>query len=343
VNVKAEVEVMRAGQSSFVTFIAIVTLALSNQQSTAQAPVGKAVRIVVPNPPGGPADILARLLADQIGRSYGPTMVVENRPGASSDIGTEVVARAAPDGNTLLITNNNLVITKHIRPSVAFDPMTSFEPLCMLVKVPLVVVVNSSSPFGSLSELLSAAKARPGTLTVGAFGPASSPHIVEESLKRIAQVDWTYVPFPGDAPAVTALLGEHVTGLVAAYSGVMEQVKSGSFRALATTGRERIATLPEVPTVAQYGATTGVLSGFRDFDVSAWLGLFAPAHTPRDVTAHLSALFLSALQVPELKAKLLSQGLYPDNTCGPDFADRLKNEFDYYGHVIHEAKIGAQQ
>jgi len=270
-------------------------------------------------------------------------MVIENRPGASSDIGTEVVARAAPDGNTVLITNNNLVITKHIRPSLAFDPTTSFEPVCMLVNVPLVVVINSASPFGSLSDLLRAAKARPGTLAVGAFGPASSPHIVEESLKRIAQVDWTYVPFPGDTPAVTALLGGHVAALVATYSGVMEQVKSGKFRVLATTGRERIAALPDVPTVAEYGASIPAASGFRNFDVSAWLGAFAPARTPQDVVAHLSVSFMSALQAPELKAKLLSQGLYPDNTCGSAFDARLKNEFHYYGRVIREANIGAQQ
>ncbi len=334
---------MRTGHPSFVRIIAITMLALSSHQASAQPSNSKTIRIVVPNPPGGPADILARLLADQIGRAQGPAMVIDNRPGASSDIGTEVAARAAPDGNTLLITNNNLVITKHIRPSLAFDPMTSFEPLCMLVTLPMVLVVNSASPFATLSDLLKAAKARPGTLAVGAFGPASSPHIVEESLKRIAQVDWTYVPFPGDAPAVTALLGEHVTALVAAYSGVMEQIKSGRFRALAVAGRERIPALPDVPTLAEYGASTPTASGFRDFDVSAWLAALAPAHTPQDVVAHLSTLFVTALQAPELKTKLLSQGLYPDNTCGAAFAARLKTEFDYYGRVIREANIGVQQ
>ena len=277
---------MKAGHPSFVVFIAMATLALSNQQATAQSSTTKTIRVVVPNPPGGPADILARLLADQIGRAQGPTMVIDNRPGASSDIGTEVAARAVPDGNTLLITNNNLVITKHIRPSLTFDPMTSFEPLCMLVKLPMVIVVNKASPFNSLSDLLKAAEARPGTLAVGAFGPASSPHIVEESLKRIAHVDWTYVPFPGDAPAVTALLGEHVSALAAAYSGVMEQIKSGGFRALVVAGRDRIPTLPDVPTLAEYGASTPAASGFRDFDVSAWLAVLAPAHTPQDVVAH---------------------------------------------------------
>ena len=334
---------MKASRSSFIAFVTIATLAISNQQSPAQTLPGKTVRIVVPNPPGGPADILARLLADQIGRAHGPTMVIDNRPGASSDIGTDVVARAAPDGNTILITNNNLVITKHIRPSLTFDPMTSFEPLCALVKLPLVVVVDSTSPFGSLSDLLAAAKARPGTLTVGAFGPASSPHIVEESLKRMSRVDWTYVPFPGDAPAVAALLGGHVTALVATYSGVMEQVKSGRFRVLATAGRERIEALPDVPTLSEYAVSTPASSGFRDFDISGWLGALAPARTPQDVVTHLSGLFVSALRAPELNAKLLSQGLYPDNTCGPAFAARLKNEFVYYGRVIREANIGAQQ
>jgi len=324
-----------------IALVVIAMLMLPCQQAGAQGPASKTVRIVVPAPAGGPADVLARLLANQIGQMRGPTMLVENRPGASSDIGTDAVSRAAPDGNTLLITNNNLVITKHIKRSLAYDPMTSFEPICLLVNLPLVVVVNGSSPYASLSDLLSAAGARPNSLTIGAFGPASSPHIVEESLKRIAQVDWTYVPFPGDAPAVTALLGGHVTALVATYSGVMEQVASGKLRVLAATGRERIRALPDVPTVAEYG--TGIAaSGFKDFDVSGWLGLLAPAHTPQDAIARLTTLFISALQTPELKPKLIPQGLYPEPICGAPFAVQLKKDFDYYGRVIREAKIGAE-
>jgi tripartite-type tricarboxylate transporter receptor subunit TctC len=326
--------------TSFFSALAVIgCLVLWPHWADAQAPTGRVLRLVVPNPPGGPADLVARLLADQIGRARGPAAVVENRPGAGSDIGTEAVSRAAPDGNTLLLTNNNLVITKHIRPALAFDPMTSFEPMCMLATLPLVVVVNSASPYKTLSDLLAAARANPGTLTVGAFGPASSPHIAEESLKHAAKVDWTYVPFPGDAPAVTALLGGHVTALVATYAGVMEQLSSGKLRALATTGRERIGAMPNLPAIAEYGGGSNPQSDYKDFDISGWLALLAPARTPRDQIDYLTGLFLSALQTPELNAKLVAQGLYPDTTCGAAFAQRLRRDYEYYGRVIRDARI----
>ena len=323
----------------------IVTLAVISiftplvQPAAAQGRSGKAVHIVVPFPSGGPADLLARLLADQIGQAQGPTMVIDNRPGASSDIGTKAVSRAVPDGSTLLIAANNLVITKHTRPSLGYDPLTSFEPICMLAKLPMVVVVNGSSPYSSLLDFLTAARARPGQLTVAAFGPASPPHIAEESIKRIAEVDWTYVPFPGDAPAVTALLGGHVTALVATYSGVMEQAASGQLRLLATTGRERIAAVPEVPTLAEYADSSVRAPGYKDFDVSAWLSLLAPARTPLETIVQLERLFASALQAPEVKSKLLAQGIYPNLACGTAFAERLKSDYEFYGRVIREVSI----
>jgi len=330
---------MHAANRLSVALAVIAMLGTSVQHCTDEGRPGNTVRIVVPSPPGGPTDTLARLLADQIGRTQGPTMVVENRPGASQDIGTEAVSRAAPDGNTLLFTSNALVITKHIRPSLAFDPLTSFEPICSLVKVALVVVVDTASPYHSLSDLLADAKARPGTLAIGAFGPATPPHIAEESLKRIANVDWTYVPFSGDGPAVTALLGGHVTALVATYSAVMEQVTSRRLRVLAVAGRERIAPLSDVTTVAEYGSSIAD-SAYNDFDVTGWLSVLAPAHTPPEVVANLTTQFVSALATPEVKSKLLAQALYPDGTCGPAFAAQLKKDYEYYGRVIHEAKIG---
>ena len=313
-------------------------LALLNQEVLAQGVTGKTVRIVVPNAAGGPADVLARLLAEQIARAQGPTMMIENRPGASSVIGTEAVARATPDGNTILMQGNTFVINAILRPSVTYNPLTSFEPICLLANLPLVLVVNSSSAFHSLADFLAAARARPGELTFASFGPGTPNHIVEESLKRAAKVDWTYVPYPGgDVPAVTALLGGHVTAVLATYSGVIEQVKSGTLRPLAVAESMRIAPLPDVPTIAESG-----YEGFARPDLPAWLGVFAPARTPKEVIAHLSTLFVSALKAPEVTSKLLPQGLYPVGSCGADFGSYMRKQYDEYARTIREANIKAE-
>jgi len=320
--------------------VAIVGLALLSQEALAQGVTGKTVRIVVPFAAGGPADLLARLLAEQIARAQGPTMVIENRTGASTAIGTEAVARATPDGNTILMQSPNLVINAILRPSVTYNPLTSFEPICLLVNLPLVLVVNSSSAFRSLADYLAAARARPGELTFASFGPGTPNHIAEESLKRAAKVDWTYVPYAGgDAPAVAALLGGHVTTVLATYSGVMEQLKSGTLRPLAVAERMRIAPLPDVPTIAESGHAGFAESRYKNFEASGWLGVLAPAGTPKEVIAHLSTLFASALKAPEVTSKLLPQGLYPVGSCGADFGSYIRKQYDENARVIREANI----
>src|SRR5439155_355407 len=174
-------------------------------------------RIVVPFPAGGSADILARLLGEQISKAQGPTVLVENRPGGGASIAYEAVARAAPDGNTLVINGNSLVINPLLR-KVNYDPLTSFEPVCHLVSSPQVIVVNSASPYRTLTELFDAARAKPGELSLASVGPATTQHIGFEQLKRLAKVDLTYVPYPGGAPATNALLGGHVTAVLENYS-----------------------------------------------------------------------------------------------------------------------------
>ena len=171
--------------------ILIMLFALSGHGASAQT--SSPIKIIVPSTPGGGSDVLARLLADQIGRSQGPTMVIENRPGASNTIGAEAVARAAPDGNTLLITTPEFVITPHLR-KLNYDPLTSFEPICYLVRSPQAIVVNAASSYRTLADLLEAARSKPGELTLASAGPASSPHIAIEKLKRAAGVNITYVP-----------------------------------------------------------------------------------------------------------------------------------------------------
>src|SRR5882672_1565225 len=320
--------------------LAIVILALSSQETLAQGVSGKTLRVVVPFAAGGPADLIARLLAEQIGRTQGTAMVIENRTGASGVIGTEAVSRGAPDGNTILIINNSFVINAILRPSVAYNPLTSFEPICLLANLPLVLVVNSSSAFRSLADFLATARARPGELTFASFGPGTPNHIAEESLKRAAGVDWTYVPYAGgDAPVVAALLGGHVTTVLATYSGVMEQLKSGTLRPLAVAERMRIAPLPDVPTIAESGYAGFAESGYKNFEASGWLGVMAPAGTPKEVIAHLSALFVSALKAPEVTSKLLPQGLFPVGSCGADFGSYIRKQHDEYARTIREANI----
>ena len=217
----------------------------------ARSETARTIKIVVPFPAGGTADILARLLGEQISRDRGVTIVVENRPGAGAVIGTEAVARATPDGNTLLVTASLFVVSPHLR-KVNYDPLTSFEPICQLTSTPTVILVNSASPYLTLADLLDAARAKPGSLTLATVAGSSS-HVAFEMLKRAANVDISFVPYPGGAPAVTALLGNHVTSVLLPYAGLEEHLKMGKLRALASASRTRSELLPNLPTVAEAG------------------------------------------------------------------------------------------
>jgi tripartite-type tricarboxylate transporter receptor subunit TctC len=291
----------------------------------------KTIKIVVPYPAGGTADILARILGEQISRTEGVTLLTENRPGASAVIGTEAVSRAAPDGSTLLITSTAFLIAPHLT-KVNYDPLTSFEPICQLVSAPIIVVVNSGSPYRTLADWLNAARAKPGSLTLASI-PGGLSRIAFEMLKRAASVDIAFIPYAGDAPAVNALLGGHVSAVFLPYSGVAAQLKAGTLRALASASRTRSGSLPSVPTVAE--------SGFKGYEADNWNGLFAPAKTPNETVSELVDRFATAMQSAEVKAKLVAQSLYPARMCGADFAALLSKQYNEFGGVIREANIKA--
>lgn len=314
-----------------VPVVAAVLVILSGRVSAAETP--RAIKIVVPLPPGGAGDILARQLAEQVGRTHTPGVMIENRPGAGSIIGTEAVARAAPDGNTLLINAPYLLIGPQVK-KVGYDPLTSFEPVCYLVSSPGVIVVNSASPYRTLSDLLDAARAKPGELTLASVGPATAQHIGFERLKRAANANLTYVPYAGGAPAINALLGGHVTAVFAEYAPLAQHIKAGALRALATSSRKRIEPLPELPTVAE--------SGFKDYEVDLWWSLFAPAKTPKETVSQLAEWFTAALHAPDVRAKLVAQGFLPVGTCGTEFGALLRRQYEDYGRVIREAMIKAE-
>jgi len=291
-----------------------------------------AVKIVMPAPAGGAGDIVARILAEQVGRAQGLTLVIENRPGAGTIIGTEAVARAAPDGTTLLITAPYLVIAPHLR-KVNFDPLTGFEPICHLVSSPGVIVVNGSSPYRTLRDFLDAARAKPGELTFAAVGPGTVQHIGFEMLKRAANANLTFVPYTGGAPAITALLGGHVTAVFAEYAPLAEHIKAGRLRAIAATTGKRIDSLRELPTVGET---------YNDYEVDFWWGLFAPAKTPKETATQYASWFTAAMRAPEVKTKLNAQGFIPVGSCGADFAALLRKQYDHYGRIIREANIKAE-
>jgi tripartite-type tricarboxylate transporter receptor subunit TctC len=297
---------------------------------TAWSQSGRTIRLVVPFPAGGSADILARLLGEQIGKANGVSAVVENRPGGGASIAYESVARAAPDGNTLVIAANSVVINPLLRKT-AYDPIASYEPICYLVSAPTVYAVNGASPYRTLDDLLGAARQQPGTLSLASVGPATTHHIGFEQLKRAAGVDMVYVPYPGGAPAVTAALGGHVNSVFANYSEMVEQLRTGTLRALATGGRKRIEPLPDLPTVAE--------QGYRDYDVEVWFAVMAPAKTPPETVQQLAAWFKAAMEAREVTPKLKTIGLYPVGLCGMDFAAYLRRQSEDYERIIRAANI----
>jgi tripartite-type tricarboxylate transporter receptor subunit TctC len=315
------------GALAFAIF-AILAIAAVDHPAWSQA--ARTIRVVITVPPGGSIDLLFRLLADQIATSRGQTVIIESRPGAGGIIAAELVARAAPDGTTLLSNNNGVIISSILR-KVNYDPLTSFEPICYLVTTPQIIVVNSASPYRTLAELVDAARAKPGELSIASVGPNTTQHLGIERFKRLAQANLTYVSYPGGAPTVNALLGSHVTSAVLNWSEVGEQVTAGKVRALATMSLQRIVPLPDLPTVSE--------SGYKDFETDVWFGLVAPAKTPKETVSQLIDWFSGALVAPQVKAKLITAALYPNPKCGAEFGAHLQRQSGQFTRMIRELNI----
>jgi tripartite-type tricarboxylate transporter receptor subunit TctC len=288
------------------------------------------IKIVVPYTPGSGPDILSRLMAEQIGRAQGPTVVVENRPGGGTVIGTEAVERAEPDGHTVLLVANSFVANPPLKRA-SYDPTRSFEPVCYLAATPMVLVVLGSSPYHTLNDLIAAARAKPGELAFASGGPGSSLHVAIEVLKRAANINVTYVPYGGTAPAINALMGNHVAAVWADYPTVVSQLSSGALRGLVTTSRTRVEALPEVPTLTE--------TGISNYEADIFYGIVAPAKTPPEMVNRLSAWLIGALKASDMKPKLAQQGLFPVGICGAEFGAYLQRMVDDYTRIIREANI----
>lgn len=297
----------------------------------AQSLKGKSVRIIVPYPAGGAGDVITRVLAQQITESGGPAFVVENRPGAGSIIGSDVAAHAAPDGSTILLVENPFILGAVLRPTDHYHPVKSFDPICYLADTPSVIAVAGNSEYRTLADFLGAAKAKPGTLSYGSTGPASTAHIAGELLKRAAGIDLIYVPFPGTPPVVNAVLGGHVTAVIANYSDLKAQIDSKALRAIAVPAQNRVDPLPDIATLEE--------QGFRQIEASIWFGFVAPIGTPKEILAQFEKYFTTAIALPAAKSKLNAVGLYPKVSCGAAFGTFIAAQTADYTKFVKEFDI----
>jgi tripartite-type tricarboxylate transporter receptor subunit TctC len=284
------------------------------------------IRLVIPFPPGGGTDTSARIISQHLGDALGKAVVAENRPGAAGNIGTELVARAVPDGYTLLLAGLSTAVNASLFDKLPFNPLKDFEPVSLFVSVPLMVTVHPSVPAHSIQELIALAKAKPGGLNYASGGMGTANHVAGELLKYMANVQITHVPYKGGGPAVSDLIAGHVHMYIGSIPSTREYVKSGRIRALATTGLKRSSVAPELPTVAE--------SGLPGFEVLAWYGVFAPAGTPKPIVERLSAELAKILRRPDVQETLKAQGTEAIGSTPEEAARFYRNEIDKWAAVV---------
>lgn len=288
------------------------------------------LRLIVPFPPGGVTDLVGRALASRLVVELGQPVTVENRAGASGSLGADAVARAAPDGYTIMIGNiSTLAINAATFAKLPYDPLKSFAPISMLAVQPLLIAVNPAVPARTLAELVSLAKSRPGQLNYGTAG--SSIYLAVEQFSSLAGVRMNHVPYKGSAPAIADLLGGQIDVLFDPFSTLYPQARAGKVRALAVTTERRSSVAPDLPTVAE--------SGIARFDVSSWQGLSAPAGTPKEVIDRLHAAVVKSLAATELRQQFAAQGAEPTASTPQEFEDYIRAEIARWQKVARDAGV----
>jgi tripartite-type tricarboxylate transporter receptor subunit TctC len=302
-------------------------LLLFTLNAFAQPFPSKPARMIVPYPPGGSADILARAIGAKVGEGLGQPVVIDNRPGAGTIIGTEATAKSAPDGYTFMLgTVSSHAINPALNPKLPFDPVKDFTPLSLVASIPFAMIVHPSVAAKSVQEFVALAKARPGQINYSSAGNGTSNHLAGELLKSMAGIDLVHVPYKGSAPALNDLIAGQVSMMFDLVLTAAPHIKSGAARGLAVTGTQRSPVLPELPTVAE--------SGLPGYEVSAWFGIFAPAGLPQPVTQRLNAEFVKVMRDADLKQRLASLGADPLTSSPEQFSAYLRSEIDKWAKVV---------
>jgi len=313
--------------------IASLTIASTSTISSAIAAEypTKPVRLLVGFPPGGAVDVTARTIAPPASERLKQQVIVDNRGGAHGNIAAEIVARAAPDGHTLLLgTISILAINPAIYKNLPFDSINDFAPVSILVSVSNIVVAHPAIGVSTMNELIALAKAKPGTLTYATSGTGSPGHLAGELLKTLAKINMIHIPYKGGGPAMSDLLGGQVNTMFATVSTAVPHIKSGKLKGLAVTSSRRAAALPAIPTIAE-------ATGFRSYEANNWYGLVAPAKTPSVIIDKLNAEMHAALRQPDVRDKLLAQGLETSPSTPAEFSAYLKNEIAKWAKVVKDA------
>jgi len=298
-----------------------------------QAYPQKPIRYIVPFPAGGIADIFARIIGARLGERWGQPVVVENRAGAGGNIGADAVAKSAPDGYTLLLIANSHAINAALYASLPYDAVRDFTPISQVASYMLVLVTHPSVPVASVAELVALARSRPGQLKYASAGSGTMTHLAAELFRLAAGIDMVHVPYKGAAPATSDLLGGQVDLMFNNPASSFPQVKAGKLRALAVTGASRLATAPEVPTIAELG--------YPGFEASTWYGFLGPAGVPKDIVARAQAGIIRALKLRDVQERLAAQGFDAIGTTAEQFGEILRSDVERWRQVVKAAGLRA--
>jgi tripartite-type tricarboxylate transporter receptor subunit TctC len=309
-------------------------VALCSMPSLAQAQdyPNKPIRLVVPFPPGGPNDIIGRVIGQKMQELLGQPIIIDNRPGAGGTLGTDNVAKSEPDGYSIAIASAGaLAISTALQEKILYDPLKELTPITLVAKVPEVLVASTTLPVADVRELVALAKAKPGTINYGSTGPGSMPHLAGELLRTSAQIDIVHVPYRGAAPAVNDLLGHQVDIIFLDLPVLLPQIQAGAVKPLAVGSRLRVKWLPDLPTMSEIG--------YPQIEADNWYGMVAPARTQRAIVTKLNAAAVAAMRAPEAQAKLSSQGAILIGNKPEEFAAYMESEIRKWAKVVQAAGI----
>jgi tripartite-type tricarboxylate transporter receptor subunit TctC len=292
----------------------------------------KPIRLLVAFPPGGPSDVLARIVGQQLNGELGQSVIVDNRPGAGGNVAAEIAAKQPADGYTLLMANNSILAANaFLYKRLSFNPLTDFAPITLIGRQPNILVVSPSLGVGSVSELVTLAKAKPGQLNFGSSGNGTAAHLAGELFRLRAGIDIVHIAYPGVAPALTDLISGQIQMMFATSVAAIPFLKGGTLKALAVTSAQRSSVLPDLPTMQE--------AGLADFDATTWHGMVAPAHTPDAIVERLNKATVDALNQPEVAQRLAGLGVDVVGDAPDEFAATIKAESIKWGDVIKRAGV----